>query len=325
MAIKTIVKRDRLKRIGILRKGDPKTKTAPGKDLSYFRFTDGDDLSTKEFNKAYKTEEQKRRINVFLPFATASENFDHWMEEHLAGGMVHRCDGEKTVLVRLPNGQFDTRPQPCPGGCKQVGRLSVVVRELGRIATVTVLTTSINDIANIQDQLNSYEAIFTDLRPIPFILTRKEVAISTPEIVKGQRTGKRMRRKKWLLFLEPEPQWSREKLLSMGNYSEELRIEAETGEVVPHIVELSAIASPDEYPSPTPEPDSNQGNGSIIPKINSPDLLLEAVNAQLPPDRQFNHPGHLGNFLGGFPLPNEHERWEEVYKMALAHKQESTQ
>jgi hypothetical protein len=190
--------------IGVLRKGERKTGKAPGKDLTYFRFTSEDADALGVFNHAYPDQDALRHINVFLPYQTTAENFDAWMEQWVAGGLVHRCDGKTVVLCRTQSGDYSTERQACPGGCKQVGRLAVLVQELGRLATVTVLTTSIHDIINLTRQLKSYEAINGDLRGIPFVLTRRPANISTPA-----GNGKRARREKWLLSIETQPNWTR--------------------------------------------------------------------------------------------------------------------
>ena len=194
--------------IGELRKGEKKTSNKPGKDLDYFRFTSQDTITLQEFYAAYP--EQPRQINIFLPQATASENFDAWMEEWVAGGLVHRCDGRVCALHRLPDGSYSTEPVACPGNCKQVGRLSAIVPELGRLATVTILTTSINDIKNLMSQLKSYEALRGDLRGIPFVVTRRPRKISVP-----LPNGNRGRYEKWLLSIESQPDWTKRQLLSM--------------------------------------------------------------------------------------------------------------
>lgn len=198
--------------IGVLRKGDVKKSNRPGEDLTYFRFTSEDGEALEDFYGAYPDKQAQRRINIFLPHKTGDENMDSWMEHWVAGGLVHRCDGKVTRLWRKDDGSYEDNPneqKACPGKCKQVGRLSVIVPELGRFATVTVLTTSIHDIINLSRQLKSYESIRGDLRGIPFVLTRSPKMVSTP----GE-NGKRLRREKWLLSLEANPQWAKMQLLA---------------------------------------------------------------------------------------------------------------
>ncbi len=198
--------------IGVLRKGAPKGDRAPGKDLQHFRLDTRYDDVRRKFAATYGP--TPATINIYLPYATPEENFDAWQEEYVAGGLVHRCDGETMVLWRTDTGTFSQTPKPCPyatgeltrsrqqPGCKPVGRLKVIIPELERFAYVLVTTTSIHDIIELQANLNAAFAMRGDLRGIPFKLSRRPRLISTP----GS-NGKRIRREKWLLFLEPAPEW----------------------------------------------------------------------------------------------------------------------
>ena len=201
--------------IGKLRKGgekqtNQKGKEVMGRDLDHFRFVTDDPDAAKAFAAYYGNE--PRSVNVFLPYATADENFQAWMEEYRAGGLVRRCDGETCVFQRDAQGRAITAPTPCARqcACKQVGRLAVIVPELQRMAYVTVETHSVYDIVQITENLHAAQALRGDLRGIPFILSRREREISTPT---GD--GGRARRKKWLLFIEPDPQWVSRQLESM--------------------------------------------------------------------------------------------------------------
>lgn len=205
--------------IGKLRKGGAKRQNAQGKeimgvDLGHFRFVSDDAEATKAFAAYYGDE--PRAINVFMPFATAAENFAAWLEEYRAGGMVRRCDGEQQHFHRDADGRGNTTPKPCERvcgrtcGCDEVGRLSIIVPELGRLAWVMVETHSVYDIIQLTENLQAAEAMRGDLRGIPFILSRREREISTPD---GK--GGRARRTKSLLFVEPDPQWVRLQLESV--------------------------------------------------------------------------------------------------------------
>lgn len=197
--------------IGELRKGEKKVSDKrPGIDLTYFRMTSTYGDVVTDFYSHY--DEKPRVINAYLPYEKADQNFDAWMEEWVAGGLVHRCDGHTVTLWRTPKGNYSTEPKPCPGNCKQVGRLSIIVPELGRYATVTVLTTSIHDIKNLMRQLRMYESMSGDLRGVPFVIRRSPYQISTP----GP-DGKRLRREKWLLSIETKPEWTKAKMLEVAN------------------------------------------------------------------------------------------------------------
>jgi hypothetical protein len=206
-------------RIGILRKGDKKPNDKqPGRDLDHFRFTSEDASVTATFEAAYGKE--PRRVNVYLPFRTTDENFPCFQEAWVAGGLKHRCDGKTTILSQRDDGTYWHQPQPCPGGCKAVGRLSVVVPELGRLAFVTVLTSGINDVKNLTSELRGLEMGIHDLRGIPMIVSRVKGMVSSPEFYPkdhpkaGQRTGRRVRREKWLLHIEAAPSWVARQLAS---------------------------------------------------------------------------------------------------------------
>jgi len=205
--------------IGKLRKGGAKRKNAAGKeimgeDLKHFRFTTDDASAAETFAAYYGAQPQS--VEVFLPYATTAENFGAWLEEYTAGGMTRRCDGETQHFHRDADGKGDTTPVKCERlcgrkcGCKEVGRLAVIVPQLARLAYITVETHSLYDIMQLTENLQAAEALRGDLRGIPFILSRRDREISTP----GE-GGKRTRRTKSLLFIEPNPEWVARQLESM--------------------------------------------------------------------------------------------------------------
>lgn len=205
--------------IGKLRKGGAKRKNANGKeilgeDLKHFRLTTDDADAAAAFAANYGTE--PKSVNVYMPYATTDENFGAWLEEYTVGGMVRRCDGETQHFHRDADGKANTTPVKCERlcgrvcGCKQVGRLAVIVPELARLAYVLVETHSLYDIMQLTENLQAAQALRGDLRGIPFILSRREREISTP----GD-NGKRARRVKSLLFIEPDPAWVARQLESM--------------------------------------------------------------------------------------------------------------
>lgn len=194
-------------RLGVLRKGSEKTDPKrPGRDLDHFRFdpdaADDTDL-VDAFNAAYP---DGNDIEVYLPFATADDNFEAWQEEWTASQLVHRCDGE-TIYDRNRAGDLVPTGKPCTGGCKQVGRLTVLIPALvtgaNRFGFVTVLTTSIYDIAELSQTLAYYQSLSPqgDLRGIPFLLRRRPREISIPM------GDNRRRVTKHLIYIEPAQQW----------------------------------------------------------------------------------------------------------------------
>lgn len=213
--------------IGILRKGAPKTKNAQGKeivgkDLKHFRLDTTVDGVAQAFEAVYGKEPVS--VRVFLPYQTPAANLDAWREEYGAGSLIHRCDGEMMAIWRTPDGKYSQEHKPCPymngtkqrtskePGCKPVGRLKVIVPELQRLAYLTVQTTSIHDIIELTGNLDAAFALRQDLRGIPFILRRAPRMISMP----GEE-GKRVRREKWLLFLEPAPDWVQLQITAMSH------------------------------------------------------------------------------------------------------------
>lgn len=237
-------------RIGELRKGGEKVSAnKPGPDLDYFRFTSKDPDVTSAFGEAYGP--KPRSVNCYLPFATAWENFDAWIEEWAAGGLKWRGDGENLVVWQKPDGTYsqEPRPQPATGG-KQVGRLKIIIPELQRLAYVTALTTSLNDIMDMPSILEAYQALRGDLRGIPFVLSRVQRMVSTP----GP-NGTRVRREKWLWHLEAQPVWVQAQLSVMqrdalpggriveGQYQLGAGIDMETGELFDEEDEAPAVVA----------------------------------------------------------------------------------
>ena len=197
-------------RIGILRKGaesvektnsSGKKYNSYGRDLDHFRFDTEDADALAAFEVAYGPE--PRQINVYLPYTTADENFGAWKECWTASSLQHRCDGETCVLwLDRATNKYRSDPVPCPGGCKEVGRLMVIVPELRRMAYVIAETHSKNDILEISSNLAAIEQAQGTLRGIPMRLSRKAREISTP-----MGDGKRTRTTKWLLHIEVAPRW----------------------------------------------------------------------------------------------------------------------
>jgi len=204
--------------IGQVRKGAPKPEDGkkPGQDLKWFRvtFDERETEAAAVFATTYG--EHPTEINVLLPFNAVEENFEAWREAYVAGGLTHRCDGARVWYETDPTGHkaiaAGVPEKTCDGssGCKPVGRLKVLVPELRRLAFLTVLTTSVHDIMNLQRQLEALLQINGKLAGVPLKLRRRPVKISTP-----MPDGKRARREKWLLSIEADPTWVKAKLLAM--------------------------------------------------------------------------------------------------------------
>lgn len=239
MPIKTMTDRGvGFAEIGSIRKGAEKTENKPGKDLEYFRveFSEGEDEAAEKFANHYKDE--PKQLDILLPFNEIERCWDAWYEAYVSGAMIARADGEiyiyqrdqKTGDVLVQNGLDVHKGRPklfnkedvvatwtnkkdkeVPVTCKPVGRLRVILPVLQRLAFLTLHTTSIHDIINISQQLEGIRKINDGkLVGIPIVMKRVPKMISTPR--KG---GKRVRSKKWLVSLEADPSWVREKLQEM--------------------------------------------------------------------------------------------------------------
>jgi hypothetical protein len=203
--------------LGKLRKGAARTaedmvKNRPGQDLPYFRFTSDRTEVQKAFEEAYG--DQPAMVHVFLPYAKVADNFQCWKEKWSQGGLEHRCDGETCSVWLGPDGKYHHEAKPCPGGCDEVGRLLCMVPELlsaGFVGYVTAETHGVNDILSVQSSLEAALEARGDnpdgLQGIPWVLRRQLVKISTPG-----KDGKRARREKPLLRIEPLADWVRLKL-----------------------------------------------------------------------------------------------------------------
>lgn len=194
--------------VGVLRKGGEAVDGKRGKDLAHFRFTSDFKEVQDKFASVYGAEPAS--VRVYLPYQTPSENFSAWIENWSKSGLMWRGDGENLVLWRTTSGTYSQETKPQPTGGKQVGRLSVIIPELDRLAYVTALTTSIHDIMTMSSVLEQYYALSGDLRGIPFVLSRVSKMVSTPTD-----DGGRARREKFLWHIEAETNWVKLKLSSI--------------------------------------------------------------------------------------------------------------
>lgn len=247
--------------LGKLRKGEARTqedvaRNRPGKDLpGTFRFTSDDPAIEAAFASAYG--DRPNSLAVFLPNKGIDDNWEAWKEHWVAGGLKHRCDGETCVIWQDDQGAYHKDPKPCPGECKEVGRLQVLLPELlraGYVGYVTFETHSKNDIISLQACMEDAAAKGNGhgLQGIEFRLYRIEQAISTPD----PKTGKRARRKKWLVKLTPSVRWVQAQIASAERLAlgepEPLKAlpepDAETGEIIEdvEVVEFADFDEDDE-------------------------------------------------------------------------------
>lgn len=247
----TDIARPAFPRIGKLRKGGPKGERRPGEDLKHWRFTSDNQAIEKAFAKAYGHEPQE--LDVLLPYAAIEDNFSTWKEKWIAGGLLHRCDGETCTVWLTPAGTYSQQPIACPGECKEVGRLEVILPSLvraGFVGYVTMETGSLNDIIAIQSALLATKEArgYEDMRGIMFVLRRVEETISTPGT-----EGKRVRRKKWLVKLQPAARWVQAQL-EAAQQRAMLPMDTRTGEVIDSTAREVADEEPAAEPSAKAEP-----------------------------------------------------------------------
>lgn len=210
----------RYPRLGKLRKGDKKPESGrqPGRDLGEkLRFASDDPDLEREWAEAFGSLSVEE-LTVLLPYATVAECWQAWREEYGASALKVRCDGKQHVLWLDPaTGDYNDAPRPCPGeSCqaKEVGRLDLLVLGFPRLGTVTMETTSLNDIRNLDGCLRLLAMQSGDLTQIPLRLCRVVRNISRPKVANGKRTGERVRSPEWLLHIEPSPAWVRQRLES---------------------------------------------------------------------------------------------------------------
>jgi hypothetical protein len=226
----------RLKRAGIIRLGIQKKSERTGKmypsETPHFVLKDAQELVD-----IYGPD--PTRLNVFLPFNEVDRNLIAWHQLWVAGGLLCRGDGQQIVYavdprmgeVVVKNGQASGtgkvdgmqmtagHPVRCPGmehdlyarcqACRPNALLIVLIREVPRLAYYQIATASIHNIVNLTGQMRWVKENVGRLQGVPFILERRPDKISTP--------GKngRVRREKYLLHLEPDPEWVRKMLAEM--------------------------------------------------------------------------------------------------------------
>lgn len=273
-------------KIGDIRKGAPKPASGGiGKDLTYFRAVffageteDGEEYeSEKEAGKKFREVygDEPREINIFLPFDDIARNFEAWRERHTASALQCRGDGEMAVTWRDDKGEVQREPKQCPAkpceGCKETGRLKIIVPELRRLAYLTVHTTSKWDIIELTANLEALKKLTGNgLKGIPLVLKRRPRIISTP-----RGNGKRVRQEMWLLSIEADPRWVDAQLKAMEIAAlpsatslalpeaviESKAVDEETGEVLDEWSEETFEAGEDES---TPAPDFPLSYGKFV-------------------------------------------------------------
>ena len=180
-------------------------------------------------------EEKPKRLRIFFPFDDIDRCFDAWHKLYGFGGLKCQGDGEVvvyavrddgTVLSRDGVALVDFRENehtfkrgdivPCSGfgqilypkcaGCRPVAHLRVMIDKIPRLGYWQITTGSKNSILNVHGALTWVKEWFGHLRGVAFVLELREEEISCP-IEDGKGGRKRISQKKYILHLEPEPEW----------------------------------------------------------------------------------------------------------------------
>lgn len=243
--------------VAVIRKGGAKQKTMKNerevetlgvdlKDRFRIVFHPGVDQSLiTGFQTAYGSL-QPTVIRAVLPFRDAVSNWEAWNEAYSAGRLIARADGDHYISKRNPNtGAYEViHEEPhTPWSPRDVityerngrsynlkfkptGRLKLflpyTIRESStRIVHFTLKTTSFYDCLNIEQNLLAVQGVADVLNSgncagIPIIISRREA-----EIPRSMPDGSAQRVKKWLVYIEVDPEWTaqmmnRMKLLASG-------------------------------------------------------------------------------------------------------------
>ena len=255
---------ERFPKIGDIRKGAPKGKDGRvGADLDYFRYVplEGEEEAAARFHEVFGDE--PREIEVVLPFDEIERNLAAYMERHTAGALQCRGDieGGTAHMWRDKKGEMHHTPKECPSpsckGCKEVGRLNVIIPALRRFARVEVHTTSKWDIIELYGNLRALRKMTGNgLKGIPLVLKRRPRTVSTPRA-----NGKRVRQEKWFLSLEADPEYVEAQLQAMAA---EALPGTETPAVLPATVDAETGEISDDWEAEEEAPSSFTEDGGPL-------------------------------------------------------------
>lgn len=355
MAIKSLIGmservQNGLPQIGTIHKGAPKPKGRPGKDLEdHFRIeTDPLEVAAIKALEVYGP--KPNPINVWMPFPTVEQNLETWFEAYQANGLVGRSEGRDGKIIKLidhvgnygtpgdllvyrgavvkpfldykvgdemphtPTAGKDARGNGIPWSA--VGRLRVVIDEVGRAVVYLLQTTSFFDCDRLTQNLTNYYANYTngDLQGVPMQLKR------SPVLVRWNQNGQRKSKINWLCSLELHPAYFATKVNAFkaqylpGGVPEDIDVQAlpdgnaeqpltqEIIDVDPSLmVDLSEEDEPDfpvgtydedgRYVSPEPDPEDV---AALVEKMNQ---MQDELDQPPPPPSEFSKndmPGKRG-------------------------------
>lgn len=218
--------------------------------------------------------ETPTELKIFFPFDEIDQIFPAFMQNWISSSLICRGDGEQILYaIELTTGKATIRDghaidnfqegqrqykagqfMACPGlsrdlypkceKCKPNAMLLVLMRDVPRLAYYQISTTSIHNIKNLTEQLNTVRQTIQDLTGsprltgVPFILRRVKRNISTP----GGRDGKRQRVEKWFVELEIEPEWMMKMFKAQLQLADPLRRLAIPATVEPEIIQTPVPA-----------------------------------------------------------------------------------
>ena len=232
----------RFKELGRIGLGHLVTKIKNGREVTYPVADDHFVLTrAPELVEIYGGKPKK--LNIFFPFDEIDRNLDAWHRLYGSGSLKCRGDG-KVVDICLNKGKFVVSNgicqhafsengqsfergdvMPCGGfqkiypkckDCVPRAYLRIMIHEVmeqGRLGYYQISTQSKNGILNIQGALGMMQDLVLRLtgKPylagIPMILSLGPQNISQPRIDKQTGETYRVRGNKYILSLEPHPDW----------------------------------------------------------------------------------------------------------------------
>ena len=217
--------------LGTIRKGT-KDKDGGLIDLPYFRFVPkkGPDAEALQRIWAEAYGDKPTKIEIFLPFDDVEGNWQTWKESYGTSGLKFRCNGKYHVRWLKEDLTYESdyataQQRLCPYcsgerertkkdlGDTEVGYLSaklIPFFEKGYTGTVTFVTTALNDVFSITEELyvidDEARASGISIRSIAFNLVRVEEEISQRWVDEDGRAHKK-RGPKSMVHLLADPKW----------------------------------------------------------------------------------------------------------------------
>lgn len=227
-----------LAEIAIIRKGDAKVKKTRADGSEYesvgpdlkdrFRvaFFPGTEEYQKLFEKKYGTL-KPTRIRAMMMSRSVYDSWSWANEGYTAGRMIAKADDTHFFTYRNPltgvyevkNGEpyreftpgmvitYSRDGKPYSIAIRTVGRLRLFLPEMQHMVQFTMKTTSYYDRLNIDRQLNTIQMLADTLNngnaagiPIDVFRMEQDITWNKPD-------GSASRVKKWLVNIEPDPEW----------------------------------------------------------------------------------------------------------------------